>query len=219
MPQGAVGPLARPVPQRRSHRRAHEPRPARALQPLGRHDLGATAMVAVGRRSVPPAERPTAGVAVEKRRERPPLRNSGPWRCPGGRSRPDCRSQFCPALAVLRSRCRSWPDPRSGRGQDHLVMSVQKRITTHVRTQADRRPGGCGQSATTTRNKAATRLPLTGPTTGAPTGWHRVNPRGLRCGSAWSYCGALSGCFTASSGSTTTCPRRPTLGSAIGTET
>ncbi len=87
MSRGAVGPPRASAPQRRSHRRAHEPRPARAWQPLGHHDLGATAMVAVERRSVPPAERPTAGVAAEKRRERPRLRRADPARRPSAGSR------------------------------------------------------------------------------------------------------------------------------------
>ena len=78
MPRGAVGPPRASAPYRRSHRGPHEPRPARSVQPLGRHDLGAMPLVGDGRRSVPPAERPTARVAAEKRRERPRPRRAYP---------------------------------------------------------------------------------------------------------------------------------------------
>ena len=44
------------------------------MQLQAQQDLGAMAIVAVGRRSVPPGEHPSAGVTARKGRERPHLR-------------------------------------------------------------------------------------------------------------------------------------------------
>lgn len=86
MPRGVVGPSQASAGRRRADRRMHEPAPVRAVQPLGRRDVGVIGMATVGRRFVPPAERPAAGVAAEKRRERPRPRRANPARRPSAGS-------------------------------------------------------------------------------------------------------------------------------------
>lgn len=46
----------------------------RAVQLHGQHDFRTITIVVVGRRFVPPVERPSTGVAAQKGRERPRLR-------------------------------------------------------------------------------------------------------------------------------------------------
>jgi hypothetical protein len=86
-------------------------------------------MVSVGRRSVPPAERPNAAVRAEKRRERPRPRraNLAPRPYTGGRSRLSCP---CPGR---RTGASTFPgevvSAIAPRNHDHLPASSGHRLT------------------------------------------------------------------------------------------
>jgi hypothetical protein len=82
--QSAVGP---PSPSMRRSWACADAIPAESssrLQVAGEHHLRGIALVLVGRRSVPPAERPGTGVGVEMGRVRPPPNGSGPRERYGG---------------------------------------------------------------------------------------------------------------------------------------
>jgi hypothetical protein len=74
MRQSAVGPPHASAWLCRSQRRAHAGDVGAPCKHLGAIILAPGPLVGDGRRSVPPAERPIADVAAEKRRERPRLR-------------------------------------------------------------------------------------------------------------------------------------------------
>ena len=71
MPRGAVGPSNVSARQPRSHLCRHDPSPKRAPQVHIQQGVRSVTVFCVGRRSMPPAERPSTGVRAEMGRERP----------------------------------------------------------------------------------------------------------------------------------------------------